>query len=105
MRSQRFPLELPLKYRPLGSDEWLEGTTENISSSGVLFRTDHPFDIDTPIEVDIALLPGRATGSDVLCQGRIVRAEKRPALPAEVAVVFSDYEFVRQNGRRTKTRR
>jgi hypothetical protein len=104
MRAERFPLELPVKYRPLGSNVWFEGTTENISRSGVLFRTDHIVDVDTPIEIDIALLPGAAGRADVHCHGRIVRSERRAPLPAAVAVVFSDYEFVRQNTPRTKTR-
>src|SRR5580700_886196 len=37
-RAQRFNLHLPLKYRPLGEPDWRDGTTENISRSGMLFR-------------------------------------------------------------------
>jgi hypothetical protein len=37
-RAQRYPLHIPLKYRPSGTPNWWEGRTENISRSGVLFE-------------------------------------------------------------------
>src|SRR5215813_4306965 len=39
-RAQRFQLHLPLKYRRLGEKIWHEGTTENISRSGMLFKAE-----------------------------------------------------------------
>ena len=39
-RAQRFQLHLPLRYRRLGEKQWHEGTTENISRSGMLFQAD-----------------------------------------------------------------
>jgi hypothetical protein len=93
-RAERFPLEFRVKYRPVGTEPWIEGVTKNISRSGVLFSTEHVFDIDTPIEIDIALRSGPAAGSDLVCHGRIVRTEQRIKLPAEVAIVFSDYQFI-----------
>ena len=36
-RARRFNLHLPLRYRPLGEENWRPGTTENISRSGLLF--------------------------------------------------------------------
>src|SRR5262249_35596021 len=39
-RAQRFNLHLPLKYRLLGENAWRDGTTENISRSGMLFRAE-----------------------------------------------------------------
>jgi len=92
MRAQRFPLELPIRYRRVGEAGWLDGKTENISHSGVLFRVDQPFDIDTPIEIRIALpltIPA-GTASEVIGQARIVRTETRPAGPrAALAAAFS----------------
>src|SRR5215472_649367 len=41
-RAQRFQLHLPLKYRRLGEKLWHEGTTENISRSGMLFKAEEP---------------------------------------------------------------
>src|SRR5581483_8833518 len=39
-RAQRFNLNLPLRYRLLGEENWRLGTTENISRSGLLFRAE-----------------------------------------------------------------
>src|SRR3974390_258670 len=36
-RAQRFNLHLPLRYRRVGEQGWRNGTTENISRSGMLF--------------------------------------------------------------------
>src|SRR5438093_1219765 len=48
MRATRFPLRLPVRYRPLGKPEWRQGQTENISHSGALFRVEAPLPVDTP---------------------------------------------------------
>src|SRR4029434_2806058 len=55
MRAQRFPLTLPIRCRRAGEEGWLEGVTINISSSGVLFRTIKPLDVDTKVEMSIVL--------------------------------------------------
>jgi hypothetical protein len=41
-RATRFDLHLPLKYRLVGESGWREGTTENISRSGMLFQAEEP---------------------------------------------------------------
>jgi len=93
MRAQRFPLKLSIRYRRVGEAGWLDGKTENISDSGVLFRVEQPFDVDTPIEIRITL-PAR-TPSEVVGQARIVRAEIRPAgPPAALAAEFSQQRLV-----------
>lgn len=95
-RALRFPLELPLRYRSAGDTRWREARTENISRSGVLFRTDDLVDIDTEVEM-IVVLPVRPTPSAVLCRGRIVRTvlpagvERHPGLAATI----SSYRFQR----------
>jgi hypothetical protein len=81
-----------MKYRPVGQASWREGTTENISRSGVLFRAPELLDLDTPIEMRVALPIGASPDlfSEVICSGRIVRTlsgaglEKRPALAAAI---------------------
>ena len=96
MRAQRFPLELPVRYRRVGEDVWLDGQTENISRSGVLFRVEQPFDVDTAVEIRIALRatsPGSA-GSEVICQARIVRAEVRRDPTVALAAAFSQQQLV-----------
>jgi hypothetical protein len=99
-RAPRFPLRIPLKYRSSGDPQWREADTENISRSGVLFRTDHPMPPRTPIEMLLALpveLAGGGAAATVICRGRIVRTEAagatnddstgdgRPAVAATIA--------------------
>ena len=96
-RAPRYPLRIPLRYRQSGEQQWREGRTENISRSGVLFRTDHLIPLQTPIEMLLAL-PAEVAGGEeaatVICRGRIVRTEPpggdaedeaRPAVAATIA--------------------
>lgn len=79
-RAPRYRLRIPLKYRSSGDPQWREARTENISRSGVLFRTEHPMPLQTPIEMLLALpaeLAGGAAAATVICRGRIVRTEAR----------------------------
>lgn len=55
MRATRFPLRLPVRYRPLGKPEWHQGQTENISHSGALFRVEAPLPVDTRVEFRLVL--------------------------------------------------
>jgi len=98
MRAPRYPLQLPLRYRPVGQADWLMGRTEDISSSGVLFRVDRLYDVNTPLEVSIVLAAAAAYPDKkprVECEGRVVRtvpAEAPQAQPA-VAVSIARYAF------------
>jgi hypothetical protein len=97
MRAPRFPLQLPLRYRPIGDREWRQATTENISASGVLVRVPQPLQIDTKIEFRLALpsksaAPGAA---EVAGRGRVVRiVTPSEANPTAFAVAFEDYDFL-----------
>ena len=91
-RAARFAIQLPLHYRRLGADEWREGWTENISYSGVLFRTGESLGVNSPVEMNLQL-PGQGRGRNaarVRCRGQIVRllasrtADARPALAARI---------------------
>src|SRR5919201_4493816 len=55
MRATRFPLRLPVRYRPLGKPEWQQGQTENISHTGALFRVEAPLPVDTRVEFRLVL--------------------------------------------------
>jgi hypothetical protein len=92
-RARRFEIRIPVRYRLSGTEEWRDGRTENISRSGVLFRTDHLMPPQTPIEVLMALpaeVGGRGAAT-VLWRGRTVRTEPprpedpRPAVAAAIA--------------------
>jgi len=95
-RAPRYTIRIPLRYRSSGEQRWRDGDTENISRSGVLFRTEDPMPPQTTIEILLALpaeLAGNGAAATVLCRGRVVRTEAagqsngdvRPAVAATIA--------------------
>ena len=91
-RAQRFEIRVLMRYRPSGATDWREGRTENISRSGVLFRTDQPISIRTRLEFLMALPEEFGGGAaPVICRGRVVRTEPpnlddpRPGVAATIA--------------------
>ena len=55
LRARRFPLRLALQYRGDAAADWYPATTENISLSGVLFRSRHSVPPRTAIELSFQL--------------------------------------------------
>jgi hypothetical protein len=98
-RAERFPIRTSLLYRASGESGWSEGTTLNISRSGVFFRAEKEVDLKTVLEMRI-LFPIEVVGeapANVLCWGPVVRAvppESPHGLPA-VAVSILRYRFAR----------
>jgi len=91
-RAQRFALQLPLKYRKLGEQDWRMGTTENISRSGLLFRGEEALSPKVQLEINL-VLPAEIAGltaAEVVCRGEVVRmvesesATVTPALAAKI---------------------
>ncbi len=75
-RAQRFQLHLPLRYRRVGESNWREGTTENISRSGMLFKTDEVLQPSSQLEINL-VLPAEIAGlsaTEVVCRGEVVRS-------------------------------
>ena len=62
----------PLRYRARGEKQWHDAQTENISRSGVLFRTQGVLDIATEVEMTF-VLPGLEGAPAIVCRGRVVR--------------------------------
>jgi hypothetical protein len=98
-RAPRFPIQAPFSFRTGGEKSWHEGTTINISRSGVLFKSDMVFDPKTVLEMRIAF-PPEMTGdveTNVICWGPIVRLQ--PCAPEEqfhsIAASFFRYRFQR----------
>ena len=92
LRAQRFQLHLPLRYRRLGEKEWHEGTTENISRSGMLFQADEMLQPSSQVEINL-VLPAEIAGlssTEVVCRGEVVRTVEKqgdtlsPALAARI---------------------
>ena len=86
-RAPRFTVRLPVRYRLKEFDEWYNGETENISQSGVAFRTAQS-DLDfamAPLSDDgvrlemIFQVPGETAQAPkvaVRCRGLLVRASR-----------------------------
>jgi len=91
-RAPRFAIPIAVLYRTPADATWLEGWTENISRSGVLFRAHHDIDPDTPVELLLEIPNWIATpvAGPAICRGRIVRGERpspledRPAIAARI---------------------
>lgn len=99
MRAVRYNLELMVRFRPAGESAWRDGTTQNVSASGVLFHATTPLAADTPVELRLALPVGRAPDafSEVICNGHIVRTAPSPVDGRTgLAVAISDYTLVRR---------
>ncbi len=77
-RATRFPVKIPFRYRRIGEIEWTQGTTENMSCSGVLFRAHQLIRPETPLEMHFALPPQLAgeASQEVACNGYVVRTVK-----------------------------
>ncbi|MGH9325157.1 MAG: hypothetical protein ACRD2B_00500 [Terriglobia bacterium] len=74
-RAQRFGLQVPLRYRPLGENIWEHGETENISRSGVLFHSGSFATVGIHIEFCLILPEVNSyPAAELACQGIIVRA-------------------------------
>ena len=98
-RAPRFTLQLPVHYRLPGETQWRYGTTENISRSGVLIRTDQPLEPNAHLEFSVELPTGifGMAATEILCRGEIVRqvdAEGDDTSPALAARIL-DYQFHR----------
>jgi hypothetical protein len=99
-RSQRFAIGLPLRYRQKGTVEWLEGTTVNISASGLLFRCASVVEPKTAVEVALVLpvaIPGE-TAAEIVCQGTVIRNATlaNGSKPPLVAATFQHYRIARE---------
>ena len=96
-RPTRFPIETAFQFRQSGEPEWHEGTTVNISRSGVLFRASEELSLQTILEMRItfpAALSGE-TPTQVVCWGPVVRRETGAAadnMPRMAASIFR-YRF------------
>jgi DNA-binding NtrC family response regulator len=96
-RAQRFNFQLPLKYRLLGESVWRNGTTENISRSGMLFRVEETIQPNAQLEINL-LLPAEIAGlspAEVICHGEVVRTVEleQPIVGPALAARILRYQF------------
>ncbi len=96
-RSSRFPIEREVRYKTLNQRaETLigNGKTLNISSSGVLFTSDHDLPVGTRLEVAISW-PAQLNEKcllNLVARGRVTRHAK-----GQLALQIQQYEFRTQS--------
>ena len=95
--SDRFPIEREIKYKVLSkrsADEAGSGKTLNMSSSGVLFTSEHLLIPGKRIEVSISWPAqlNNKTNLKLVARGRVVRCEDGRA-----ALEIQQYEFRTQS--------
>jgi hypothetical protein len=96
-RSSRFPIEREVRYKTLNQRSDVlagSGKTLNISSSGVLFTSDHDLPIGTRLEISISW-PAQLNEKcllNLVARGRVTRFFKGSA-----AVQIQQYEFRTQS--------
>jgi len=73
-RATRFPLTLQLRYRESGTISWHEGSTINISRTGILFRTEQDLPLQTTLEMRVEILPSSKV--TLACRGPVVRKQE-----------------------------
>ena len=96
-RSSRFPIERELRYKTLNQRSEIlagNGKTLNISSSGVLFTSDHELPVGTRLEVSISW-PAQLNEKcllNLVARGRVSRH-----LKGQLALQIQQYEFRTQS--------
>lgn len=97
-RAQRFSIATPVFWRQRGNAGWSEGVSVNASRSGVLFRADHSLAVGTELELIFGLSweVEWARVADVICFGRIVRADASSPEDARIALAatIDRYTFI-----------
>ncbi len=101
-RAQRFNLHLPLRYREVGEQGWRQGTTANISRSGLLFKAEEVLQPNAQLEINL-VLPAEIAGlspTEVVCRGEVVRSVQGEGsvTSPELAAKILQYHF--QHGTR-----
>src|SRR5712671_1271461 len=99
-RARRFNLHLPLRYRLLGEQRWLQGTTENISRSGLLFQAEEMLQPNAQLEINL-VLPAEIAGlaaTEVVCRGEVVRTIGTPGSGVSPALAAKILQYHFQHG-------
>ena len=97
-RARRLKLHIALRYRIKNLSTWSDGTIENISQSGVLFRGSTALPVNALVEM-VFEMPEEISGqknSNVLCQGRVIRSKQAHDTGEGIGLAASilDYKFL-----------
>jgi hypothetical protein len=95
-RAKRFPIHVPVRYRIPHSPDWFVACTENVSRSGVLFRTDCVFEPMTTLDLRLELPPlnnNGGTHAEIVCKGEVVRVERDYPVGDSPAIAVAIYNY------------
>jgi len=98
-RAPRFAIGVPMFWRRSGDATWSDAISLNVSRSGVLFRAGERPAVGTEVELIFGLSwdPDQLTEqADLICYGRIVRAEARTGEAGSLAATIESYSFIRE---------
>ena len=101
-RAQRFNLHLPLRYRKLGEQGWRQGTTSNISRSGLLFNAEEVLQPNVQLEINL-VLPAEIAGlspTEVVCRGEVVRSVETEGAATSPSLAAKILQYHFQHGSR-----
>lgn len=97
-RATRYPLNLPVRYRPEGDERWGYGMTLNISHTGLLLRADRGVDLARHVEIEVVLPGDEEASARVVSRGTVRRASATGGEQEQdqaLAVAFEGCELVR----------
>lgn len=68
------PLQLPVRFRPLGSNHWQDGRLEHLTAEGISFLTDLPLEIGALLELALPVAAVTSYGLELSAvYARVVR--------------------------------
>ena len=94
-RAPRYPIRLPIQVTLLDHrEQQMKGETCDMSSLGVLFKSQEPLAVGSSVEYIISL--GTHPPVQLRCSGKVVRSGISPSrIPVYLAATLEQYEFVR----------
>jgi len=97
-RARRLYVQIPLKYRQMGIEDWCSAMVRNISQSGLMFETDQllPASIDLEMIFEMPLEITGQPNSRVFCRGQVKRSKLSANQPtvSQIGVAISGYSFL-----------
>ena len=103
-RAHRFPIQAPVLYRISPSASWRMVTTENVSRSGILFRSRRKLKPGTTLDLRLEFpLIGKngPLRAEIVCKGKVVRAERTSSrVSPAIAVAIRSFQITRADNER-----
>ncbi len=99
-RAPRFSMGIPIFWRRRGDATWSDAVSVNVSRSGVLVRAEESPFMGAEVELIFGLSwhPDQAAQlADLICHGRIVRADASQLNGRVFAATIDSYAFIRQD--------